>query len=101
MSPIVRVDMLEKAIEAWAAEYAKAFDEHGRPEGQSPEDWANDALLDAALENEALVKAFGDLAKAKFLIACSVPDRLCVRCPSPVAGTDTNYCSTHMPRIRE
>jgi len=61
---------LRDACGEWAAQYSESFREHGKSEGQVPEEWCNDAMLESCLDNPAIVKRLLELAKAEFLAAC-------------------------------
>jgi hypothetical protein len=60
---------LDEAIEKWAKKVAKQYEEHGKPEGDLPERWCNDALLDSILEESDVCGAVRSMIEAAFLKA--------------------------------
>lgn len=65
---------LEMAIELWAKRYARSFKDHGKPEGQSPEDWCNEILFEDVLEDTRTLDALASAAKIAFRFACKELD---------------------------
>lgn len=62
--------VVEKAFKQWATKMAKSFREHGAPEGQGPEEWCNDILMESALEDPEVMQYFQRLINKAFLEAC-------------------------------
>lgn len=61
---------LRDACGEWAETYSQSFKEHGKPEGQAPEEWCNEVMLEGCLENPAIMKCLLELVKAEFLASC-------------------------------
>lgn len=66
-----RINNFCAAMEVWADKTADQYVEYGLPEGETPQSWCTDVLLDSLTDDGGCMDALFELVQAEFLRACA------------------------------
>jgi hypothetical protein len=64
-------ESFDAALDAWAEKVASQYEKYGLPEGDKPEAWCNETLLESLDDDVDVMSALLELASARFKAACA------------------------------